>query len=485
MYDCARRRRAPARRPASPRSRRPARSSAARRELVRLVHERLGDGAVEVSLAAGLGLEGVEDAVWDGPSLSANQVVVSGSALTSSRPPSRSCSTSSSLPGLASSATQSPTATIVFLSSFGPRQAIRWAGGARSLAADLRWTMASGGFVRRHADAVALIALTVLGALLISPQLGPHVRPSPDILFYEAQKRELLGTDAQTAREEVFTSRFAAPLIADEQELSPDDRRVANPAWREYSAKIYRRRWVVPALAAGLDPVFGDQSSGDPGADRMADPRAAPLSVSAPALRAHGERSGQRALRHLAADVRLRAQRGHGRVSAQPRRGGAGLPVEAAQRCSRVVRRLVRTRRSDRLHPRRRAGIDRRGRLVGGCGAIAHRRGGRTRGAAASVPPLVAFGAPLQSQLAYILNDFRIPEETSWGSILHDYPGGLGRRGQVGPRLPARPHGGSADVRPRGCDHVRADPALRDLAVTVTRCWTSPEALGLVGCSRS
>ncbi len=285
--------------------------------------------------------------------------------------------------------------------------------------------MASGGFVRRHADAVALIALTVLGALLISPQLGPHVRPSPDILFYEAQKRELLGTDAQTAREEVFTSRFAVPLIADEQELSPDDRRVANPAWREYSAKIYRRRWVVPALAAGLDPVFGDQSLEIPALIGwlilgpllylFLRPRFAPtvsaavsaLCVILPPMFDFGPSAGTDVLAlslvvaALACLWKLRsgavgwfaAWFGLAAVIAFTRDAGPALIGAAGW-----------------------LAVAERSRIAAAAGLAA---------AAASVPPLVAFGAPLQSQLAYILNDFRIPEETSWGSILHDYPGGL------------------------------------------------------------
>ena len=34
--------------------------------------------------------------------------------------------------------------------------------------------------------------------------------------------------------------------------------RVLDPAWVEYSKRFYRRRWLVPALAAGLAPVVGE-----------------------------------------------------------------------------------------------------------------------------------------------------------------------------------------------------------------------------------
>jgi hypothetical protein len=46
-------------------------------------------------------------------------------------------------------------------------------------------------------------------------------------------------------------------------------------------------------------------------------------------------------------------------------------------------------------------------------------------GVIASIPSPLIFSAPLRDNLAYNFNDFRIPTDTSWGSILGDYPSQL------------------------------------------------------------
>jgi len=54
---------------------------------------------------------------------------------------------------------------------------------------------------------------------------------------------------------------FDAPIARETARIEdePDEPRVLDPAWVEYSKRFYRRRWLVPALAATVEPVVGDQ----------------------------------------------------------------------------------------------------------------------------------------------------------------------------------------------------------------------------------
>jgi hypothetical protein len=78
-------------------------------------------------------------------------------------------------------------------------------------------------------------------------------RWTPDGLFYESQARELTGTPAATARQEVFFG----PRAKSAYDTSG---RLDGGAWVEYAAPFYRRRWVVPALAATLRPAVGSRA---------------------------------------------------------------------------------------------------------------------------------------------------------------------------------------------------------------------------------
>jgi hypothetical protein len=65
---------------------------------------------------------------------------------------------------------------------------------------------------------------------------------------------EVRGAGQEEARARAFSTDFADQVA----ERAPQ---VADPAWQEYSAPFYRRRWVVPALAAAAYPVAGDEHS--------------------------------------------------------------------------------------------------------------------------------------------------------------------------------------------------------------------------------
>lgn len=105
--------------------------------------------------------------------------------------------------------------------------------------------------MRRPAAGAGVIALLVVGVALTWPHWGAQPRWTSDSLFYEAQARELTGTSAAVAREQVFFGPIGR---------SVPDVRVRDRRHIAYAAPFYRRRWVVPALDAALKPFFGIRS---------------------------------------------------------------------------------------------------------------------------------------------------------------------------------------------------------------------------------
>ena len=94
-------------------------------------------------------------------------------------------------------------------------------------------------------------------ALVAAPGFVKLDEPNSDGLFYEVEKLRLQGHgDAEATR-----MVFEAPVARQTAELEdePDEPRVLDPAWVEYSKRFYRRRWLVPALAAAVEPLVGDQ----------------------------------------------------------------------------------------------------------------------------------------------------------------------------------------------------------------------------------
>ncbi len=105
--------------------------------------------------------------------------------------------------------------------------------------------------------ALAVASLLLLAAISVGPHWGGPIDWETDALFYQAKSEEIAGTDAATARREVF----GGPLSTYERGLeaeSPDEPpRVSDPAWVEYSAGFYARRLLLPALAVVLKPLLG------------------------------------------------------------------------------------------------------------------------------------------------------------------------------------------------------------------------------------
>jgi hypothetical protein len=61
---------------------------------------------------------------------------------------------------------------------------------------------------------------------------------------------EVRGASAQAAQQEVFHSALARPAIAQEPS-------VAKPSWQSFERQFFRRRWLVPVLAASIAPLAG------------------------------------------------------------------------------------------------------------------------------------------------------------------------------------------------------------------------------------
>jgi hypothetical protein len=279
--------------------------------------------------------------------------------------------------------------------------------------------------VRR--DAIAILALAGLAVALTFGRWGNPPQWKPDALFYEAQLLEVRGASQADALHRVFTGPLAAPRREDEASKPQVKPRVSDPAWVTYSAQFYRRRWVVPVLAAAVEPVFGTDSLQIVSLvgvtlvgpflylllrrrfGRVASVLAAGACVALPPLSYWGEMPqtdsfavAMEALALLAAMLALD-------------RGRRWLGFFAL---SMVL--LAFTR-------------DASGIVLVGMAWLAFRL--RTRlsyalvalAAAATAAAPLAFGAPLRVQLAYMFDNFYIPDDTSWGYVLRQFPKGFRR----------------------------------------------------------
>jgi hypothetical protein len=113
--------------------------------------------------------------------------------------------------------------------------------------------------LRRLPTWVPVVALLFLGVVSMGRQWTGPVLWELDALFYQAHVEQLRGQD----RDEAIHSVFSGPLSQRAREIeaaTEDKRRVRDPAWPVYSERFYERRWLLPTLAAGMYPVFGERS---------------------------------------------------------------------------------------------------------------------------------------------------------------------------------------------------------------------------------
>ncbi len=105
--------------------------------------------------------------------------------------------------------------------------------------------------------AIVAVLVGAVVALVAAPGFVKLDEPNSDGLFYEVEKLRLQGHGDAEATRMVFDAPIARQTAQIEDE--PDEPRVLDPAWVEYSKRFYRRRWLVPALAAAVEPLVGDQ----------------------------------------------------------------------------------------------------------------------------------------------------------------------------------------------------------------------------------
>jgi hypothetical protein len=274
----------------------------------------------------------------------------------------------------------------------------------------------------RRRDLLAAIALLAFGILLVLQYTGPDVRWAPDSLFYMAQMREVQGESRADALREVFASDGAAELKRKERDLPPALRRIDNPAWQTYSSRFYRRRWTVPVLAAALQPVAGQRSIEDPSLvgwallapllylllrRRFAPGVSVVVSVFCTVLPPVFHVGPVPSTDLLALSLLIAALL----AAWQVRVAGLGwLPAWMV-----LVLVLSFTRDANIV-------------LIAATGWLALRERSRrsiallATGVLASLPAPLLFAAPFRDNLAYTFNAYRVPTDTSWSSILSEYP---------------------------------------------------------------
>ena len=115
-----------------------------------------------------------------------------------------------------------------------------------------RWTAAR--------PAVLCLLLAAIAALSLARQWNGPVLWDPDSLMYQSQTLELRGTDAETARHDLFFGPLGARARSLDADEPGEPRRVTDPRWVDFASQYYRRRWLLPALAAASYPVLGQES---------------------------------------------------------------------------------------------------------------------------------------------------------------------------------------------------------------------------------
>jgi hypothetical protein len=237
---------------------------------------------------------------------------------------------------------------------------------------------------------------------------------TPDGLFYEAQARELTGTSAPDARRQVFFGSIATAA-------SDTSGRLEGSAWVEYAAPFYRRRWVVPALGAALHPVVGNRAL----------ETVSLLGYVLSGLLVYG-------LARRRFSVGLAFAAGAFALWFPPLREWAGHPLTDTMGVATMA--LAFTAASWALYGRRSRlllwaasvlllSFTRDTAVIAVMAAICLAIARRSRRTAAlactaivtATPALLLFGAPLRQTMAFTFSDNKIPIDTSWHYIFHQY----------------------------------------------------------------
>lgn len=269
------------------------------------------------------------------------------------------------------------------------------------------------------------MVVALAGILFVAVHWSDSYQWKPDSLFYEAQLLRVQGTPKDEALRRVFGGPLAAPRVRQELRDTPPARRtVSSPAWVKYSERFYDRRWLVPALAAAVEPALGTDALR---AVSLAGYVLTGLAVfGLLRLRFRPWTCAVVALATLAlAPLRY--------WSLLPLTDSFGVALEAAALATAVLA-LRRPRpwlpvfavTMLALSLTRDATVV----ILVGLAWVALRKRTHTAvatlatGLAASLPAPLLFGAPARELLAYTLNQFQPPANPSWGFIRSRYVAG-------------------------------------------------------------
>ncbi len=277
------------------------------------------------------------------------------------------------------------------------------------------------------APRVPVLAVTIVAVLLSLPQLvrlGNWL--DPDSFIYEAQVLELRGMSQDAALRTVSTGPLATARLRLEANYITahpgKPRHVGSLRWLTYTAKFDRRRWVVPALAAAMVPLFAQRSL------QIASVLGYVLSAPLLFLLLRRRFSVPISLLTVLVCIALPMFRD---PSIYPGTDSFGVAMETAA----LLAALVVVERGLHWLPL----------WIGGIAALAFTRDAtvvplaavgwlllreRTRthlalmltGVVVALPPLLVFGTPLREELAYTFSGFNIPRDASWSFVLHRLP---------------------------------------------------------------
>jgi hypothetical protein len=276
----------------------------------------------------------------------------------------------------------------------------------------------------RAGFAAGLVLVLAVAVAISWSRWGGPPRWSPDGLYYEAQRLELQGASAQRARNLVFfeSPRYrSARVEAFRIERDPAyARRIWTRRWVEYSARFYRRRWSNSIAAAATSGWFGVRSL-------MVVSLAGYVAIGLMLYVLLSIRFGWRIGAGVAASaLTLDPVRLHSFIALTDSWGVALLALSLAIAYRFVVGSarwlaafvplvtvLAFTR--DNWIVLVVAGVvlalygHRRGWVISGAGA------------AAALPAVILFAAPVREELAYTLNRYQ-PTSAGWGFIARKYP---------------------------------------------------------------
>jgi hypothetical protein len=277
-----------------------------------------------------------------------------------------------------------------------------------------------------------ILGLVVLASVVVAISAIGGTPYNSDALFYEAQVEELEGASHARSLDEWFHGPEARE--AARREDRPEHLvRVLDPNWPDYADQFYRRRWVVQEIGAAADTVVSEH-------DRLLVASwlgyllIGPLiflllRVRFSALASFVVAAACLLLPPVVEHSTLRGVDSWGLaltiasllfLALAATRGLRWLPAFV------VAMALLSITRDNTLVPlaaafwlawvaRRDLAVRARHIALAGAGLLA------------AVPALILGGAPLREQLAWVLNNFEVPADSSWGWVLPRLPEALAK----------------------------------------------------------